>query len=502
MILATILHVLLFHLVFPASAGEADAPQLRYRTPEEARQALEAMMPEIEPRIGELKALQARYGLDPDFRTLESERARLRADLEERNILYKETFLSFSTLRKAVQAGEFQNLLSKGKSADFSAKVARSLALEAFDKDARSFQYRVHRALEAEEAAYAEAKEALRRKRGMRYAAAGLALMLAAPLAVWGLRGRALRAPEGAALLSTPLADAAALSSPASAPVSAAPARPGLPAPGQASLPAYSMKILGERFSVERELGRGGIGTVFEAMDLSLGRQVALKKVREELCQSPKELERFLAQAASLTALRHPDIVETHGVVRDGSDAYLILEFVSGGSLDRFLERGRLPLASLKGLLLHASAALDHAHSCGHLHLDLKPSNLMITRERGLKVADFALAHQAAMTASRVSGAAAWNTAYLAPEQELGESCRESDFYALAVCLYEAATGALPFPGPDFLAQKRGMAFVPPSKAAGLPPSFDAFMAKALQPEPKNRFHSGAEMAAALPGGS
>ncbi|MFA5137944.1 MAG: serine/threonine-protein kinase [Elusimicrobiota bacterium] len=255
--------------------------------------------------------------------------------------------------------------------------------------------------------------------------------------------------------------------------------------------------VLGGNFEVKRELGQGGMGTVYEAEDLTLRRKVAIKQMREELQQSPKDLEMFLNEARLVAALKHPNIVEIHGVLRDDGRVYLVFEHVSGRTLgDLLKESGKMPVRAALALFKPVADAVDYAHACRIIHRDLKPANIMLTDAKAVKVMDFGLAHQASVTVARLTRAAAWGTmAYMAPEQELGSVSRESDVYSLGVCLYEAMAGKQPFPGPDFLRQKRSKAYEPPSKL-GLPAGLDAVMARALDPEPGRRFHSAGELLA------
>jgi len=123
----------------------------------------------------------------------------------------------------------------------------------------------------------------------------------------------------------------------------------------------------------------------------------------------------------------------------------------------------------------------------------------MITDEKIVKVMDFGLAHMARASAAQLTKADCWGSpAYMAPEQELGSVSRESDLFSLGACIYEMTVGRAPFSGPNFLAQKRESHFISPSQAAGLPPAFDGFIMQALHPDPSKRFHSGAQMLAAL----
>jgi serine/threonine-protein kinase len=243
------------------------------------------------------------------------------------------------------------------------------------------------------------------------------------------------------------------------------------------------------------------MGVVYEATDTALNRKVAVKRLRGELRENPREYELFLAEARLVASLRHANIVEIHSIVDAGGELCLVFELVAGNPLHRILQRTpRLGLPTARGLIAQIGAALDYAHGQRVIHRDLKPANVMVTAEGAVKVMDFGLAHQAQQTVARQTRAESWGTPpYMAPEQEMGTVSRESDLYSLAVLLYEALTGSLPFPGPNYLAQKRELAFVPASRAApGLPPGLDAVFARALHPDPARRYHSAAEFSAAV----
>jgi serine/threonine-protein kinase len=247
------------------------------------------------------------------------------------------------------------------------------------------------------------------------------------------------------------------------------------------------------------------MGTVYEAYDIEHNRKVVLKQVRDEVHQSEKDIERFLAAARTVQALKHPSLAEIYSIFLENERIYMIEEYCSGKPLSQFLDAGkRISIRSIKGVLQQVAAAVDYAHSQGIAHGDLRPSNVIISPQGVVKVMDFSIGQQAKKTMAKLSWAESRGSPpYMAPEQELGTLLPASDLYSLGVMLYEMATGRLPFEGPNFLAQKREMTFQPPSKVVpDLPKAIDLIVKKALQPEPPSRFLKAADLfgaVAALP---
>lgn len=247
-------------------------------------------------------------------------------------------------------------------------------------------------------------------------------------------------------------------------------------------------------------LGRGVMGEVYAGRDRTLDRRVAVKRLRPELSGSPAELEKLVAQARQMAGLKHPGIVQVHSVERDGGDAFLVLELAEGRTLAKLLaEEGPQPWEDARRVVRAVAEALDYAHVRGVLHSDLKPSNVMVAGNGSVKVMDFALAYAAKATVSRLTRSDAFGgLPYMSPEQELGDPSPAADAFALAACFYEALTGKRPFPGPDFLAQKRAGRYAPASTLAkGLPAGADSLFRIAFHPEPDRRFPGPAALSAA-----
>ena len=215
--------------------------------------------------------------------------------------------------------------------------------------------------------------------------------------------------------------------------------------PGPDQPPA---RVLGGRYALGRAIGTGASGTVYAAEDLDLGRHVAVKVLHEALAGDPVFVERLAQEARIVAGLHHPNILTVYDWGVDGS-AYLVTEYLAGGSLRSLLDTGRT-LSHSQALVvgLDVCQALDHAHQMGVVHRDLKPANLLFSQDGHLKVSDFGLASALAETSRTdifVEGIVG-TARFASPEQAKGQPLDgRSDVYALALVLVESVTGHLPF---------------------------------------------------------
>ncbi len=275
--------------------------------------------------------------------------------------------------------------------------------------------------------------------------------------------------------------------------------RPATAEPRETAATILPGAFLGGHYRVVRELGRGGMGVVYQAFDETLRRPVAIKQLQREGRGDPRELERFLHEARMVAQLKHPHIAEIYSVV-GGGDLLLVFEYVEGLPLDAVLAGGRLPAAEVRRLTTEIAAALDYAHGLKIVHRDLKPGNVMLAKTGASKVMDFGIAHQSrsgapATQTNYVSG----TPHYMSPEQMTGSVSPAADVYALGVMTYEMLTGRRPFEGPDFMEQKLGRRFAAASSVEpSLPPAVDALLALALEPDPTKRLPSARAFAAGL----
>ncbi len=244
-----------------------------------------------------------------------------------------------------------------------------------------------------------------------------------------------------------------------------------------------------EQYDFIRQIGEGGMGTVYEAYDKVLKRKVAIKRVRPELVRSAYVREQFLAEARLVALLRHPCIVEIYTVIESESALYLVFEYVDGQTLETRLDiDGRLPFSKAKQIFEYVCRGLHYAHAQDIIHCDLKPGNIMIYGDDKAKVMDFGVAKK---LADNDTGArtVAGTPAYMAPEQQKGFMRKQSDIYSLALCLYEALVGQVPWTVKGFdIANKK---IVPPSKLAPfIPAEVDGLLADALKEDPKERIQN------------
>lgn len=244
-----------------------------------------------------------------------------------------------------------------------------------------------------------------------------------------------------------------------------------------------------EQYDFIRQIGEGGMGKVYEAYDKVLKRKAAIKRVRPELVRSAYVREQFLSEARMVALLRHPCIVEIYTVIESESALYLVFEYVDGQTLETRLDiDGRLPFSKAKQIFEYVCRGLHYAHSQDIIHCDLKPGNIMIYGDDKAKVMDFGVAKK---SVDHETGArtVAGTPAYMAPEQQKGFMRKQSDVYSLALCLYEALVGQVPWTVKGFdIAKKK---IVPASKLAPhIPPAVDSLLEDALKEDPKERIQS------------
>jgi len=274
--------------------------------------------------------------------------------------------------------------------------------------------------------------------------------------------------------------------------------------------------LIADRYRVEAELGRGGMGVVLRAHDTRLNRTVAVKMLPADATQSELLRQRLASEARIASALNHPGIATVYDFIEQDQAAFIIYEFVPGRTLRRHLESERFNFSETIDAALQLTEALTAAHDNGITHRDLKPENIMVTPDSSggcrMKILDFGLAKQlqqpchieaAALTqtmpAQTALGFQPGTIAYMAPEQLEGERAdARTDIYALGLVLYEMATGVHPFRGATLaatIANALATTAPPPSRHnSTLPAEFDHAVLKCLRKNPADRFQSSREI--------
>ena len=227
-------------------------------------------------------------------------------------------------------------------------------------------------------------------------------------------------------------------------------------------------------YKIDSELGRGGMGIVYKAVDPKLNRTVAIKVLPSAMLASHEDRSRFYREARAAAALSHPNIATVYAIdeaVPEGSGAddirpFIAMEYIDGPSLDKQISDGPFPLNDAVNIAIQLASALQTAHEHDIVHRDVKSANVMLTKKGVAKVLDFGLAKTVQSTKLTQMGATLGTTAYMSPEQARGEEVDgRSDLWSLGVVLYEMISGGLPFLGE----YETGHHFWPPESRSRTP---------------------------------
>ncbi len=281
----------------------------------------------------------------------------------------------------------------------------------------------------------------------------------------------------------------------------------GSSAPGVSQMPTTFMNVssaLESRYQILKELGRGGMGIVFQAYDKQLKEQVAIKILSPLLSNDPEALERLKREVSSARRVTHPNVIRIHDISELNGLHFISMEFFEGVSLKDYIKKtGMLSLMQALNIALQICDGLEAAHRQGVIHRDLKSQNVIIGSTNQIKIIDFGLARSLNVEGLTATGLIMGTPEYMAPEQVAGKSVDErADIYSLGIILYEMFTGRVPFTGDSAIAVGFKQLKEDPPKPRDinpqLPSEIESVILQALQKNPLSRFLSVGELKSSL----
>ncbi len=258
------------------------------------------------------------------------------------------------------------------------------------------------------------------------------------------------------------------------------------------------------KYQIQTEIGKGGMGQVFLGYDAMLERQVAIKVLAPHLVWETGFVERFLREARAAARLKHPSIVTIYDVGQEGNKYYIVMEYLEGPTLAQLIaQRGPQSSKIALPILGQLAGALDYAHSCGLVHRDVKPGNVIVSPSGHVTLTDFGVARAAQESRLTSTGSLVGTPQYMSPEHAQGEEVDyRSDIYSLGVVAYEMLTGRTPFGATTPHAVLHQLIYDPPppihTLRPDLPPPLEQVMAGVLAKEPANRYQTAGDFVRAL----
>ena len=257
--------------------------------------------------------------------------------------------------------------------------------------------------------------------------------------------------------------------------------------------------FIAERYEIIGKIGAGGMSDVYKAKDHVLGRFVAIKVLKQEFSEDVNFVTKFRTEAQSAAGLEHPNIVNIYDVGSENGMHYIVMEYVDGITLKTYIEKkGKLTYKEAVSIAIQVGRGIEAAHNKNIVHRDIKPQNIIISKDGRIKVADFGIARAITDETTNLYGAAG-SVHYISPEQARGGYCDErSDIYSLGITIYEMVTGRVPFDGDTTVAvaiAHINEAMVPPSNIEpSVPVALEQIIFKCTQKRPNQRYSSCADL--------
>ncbi len=263
--------------------------------------------------------------------------------------------------------------------------------------------------------------------------------------------------------------------------------------------------VLNGRYQLIERVGSGGMAVVYKAQDRALGRIVAIKMLQESLTSDEGFLRRFQREAHAAANLTHPNIVTVHDIGQDGHRYYIVMEYVDGRTLKQLIrqyaENGRfMPVNRVLDLTVQICNGVGYAHRANLVHCDVKPQNILVTRDEQVKVADFGIARAMSQATQQLTTDQVWGTPqYFSPEQAAGEMpTPASDVYAIGILMFEMLTGRLPFQAESHTALALKHIQEPPPPVTiynpSVPKQLEQIINKLLAKEPAGRYRTAGQL--------
>ena len=260
--------------------------------------------------------------------------------------------------------------------------------------------------------------------------------------------------------------------------------------------------MLGDRYEILEKIGTGGMSDVYKAKDHKLNRFVAVKVLKQEFSENTNFVSKFRVEAQAAASLMHPNIVNVYDVGEDAGVHYIVMELVEGITLKKYIEKkARLSVKEAVSIAIQACMGLEAAHNNHIIHRDIKPQNIIISKEGKVKVTDFGIAKAA--TSNTITSNVMGSVHYTSPEQARGGySDERSDIYSMGITLFEMLTGKLPFDGDTPVAvaikQMQVEAQKPRDLNPDIPQGLEEIVIRAMKKDPDLRYQTAAQMRVAL----